>query len=203
MTVGSSSYNKLQPGDLIISINGTDVTTNDEAAELIRKRRPGSTLIFDVLRDRQHKLIKVARGSDEQPSADELSGITIGNGYEYQPRISFDLGEEIGGPSAGLIFSLAIYDKITPGSLIGNRSVAGTGTMSADGTVGPIGGIQEKIGAATSAGATAFLVPAANCADLAGLHSDLQLIKVSDLQDAITALDDLRADRTSALPRCS
>jgi PDZ domain-containing protein len=202
VAVGSASYNRLQPGDLIISINGTDVTTNDEASKLIRDGKPGSTLIFDVLRDRKKKVVKVAHGSDNSDS-DALSGVTIGDGYQYKPRISFDLGEEIGGPSAGLVFSLAIYDKITPGSLIGDRHVAGTGTMSADGTVGAIGGIQEKIGAAASAGATTFLVPAANCQDLAGLNTDLRLIKVSDLQDAITALDHLNAGDKAAIPRCS
>ncbi|WP_172836039.1 YlbL family protein [Microlunatus soli] len=202
VTVGSSSYNKLQPGDLIVSINGTDVTTNDQAAELIRDRRPGSTLIFEVLRDRKQKLIKVARGADDESNTDQLSGITIGNGYQYGPKISFDLGEEIGGPSAGLVFSLAIYDKITPGPLLAGRRVAGTGTISADGTVGPIGGIQQKIGAATSGGATVFLVPAANCEDLAGLKTDLQLIKVGTLQDAIGALDDLNDHHTADLPHC-
>lgn len=202
VTVGSSSYNKLQPGDLILSINGTDVTSNDQAQELIRDRQPGSTLIFDVLRDRKQKLIKVARGADDQDNADQLSGITVGNGYQYSPKISFDLGEEIGGPSAGLVFSLAIYDKITPGALLDGQRVAGTGTISADGTVGQIGGIQQKIGAASSAGASVFLVPADNCSDLAGLNSDLQLIKVADLEDAISALKDLDAGHTDQLPRC-
>lgn len=201
--VGSSSYNKLQPGDLIVAINGTDVTSNDQASELIRDRRPGSTLIFKVLRDRQQKLIKVARGADEQSSTDQLSGITIGNGFEYKPKISFDLGEEIGGPSAGLVFSLAIYDKITPGALLDGRRVAGTGTIDADGTVGPIGGIQQKIGAASSDGASVFLVPADNCADLAGLKTDLQLIKIADLEDAISAMNDLNSDHPDRLPRCS
>jgi len=202
VTVDSAAYNKLQPGDLILSINGTEVTSNDQAEELIRSRKPGGTLLFDVLRDREQKLVKVSQGTDSQ-GGDEMSGITIGDGYQYAPEISFDLGEESGGPSAGLVFSLAIYDKITPGALLEGRNVAGTGTITADGTVGAIGGIQQKIAAASSSGATIFLVPASNCSDLAGIRTDLNLIKVGNLDDAITAMKDVASGRTGALPRCA
>jgi PDZ domain-containing protein len=130
-------------------------------------------------------------------------GITIGTGYRYDPQISFDLGQEIGGPSAGLVFALAIYDKITDGALLGGRHVAGTGSIDPDGVVGPIGGIQEKIAGAEDAGAEVFLVPAPDCGDLAGLHTTMTLVKVATLTDAITALQTLAtpggADR---LPRC-
>ncbi len=197
--VGSPAYNKLQPGDLIVSINGTRVTGNQQAADLIRGRRPGSSLVFEVLRDRQRKLIRVARGSND---GSDLSGITVGDGYSYRPRISFDLGEQIGGPSAGLVFSLAIYDKITPGDLLAGRRVAGTGTIDADGRVGPIGGIQEKITAAGSAGATVFLVPAGNCGDLTGLRSDVKLVRVDSLHTAVSALRHLATGDAAALPRC-
>ena len=202
VVVHSPAWNKLQPGDLILSINGKDVTSNDQAEELIRSSKPGSTLLFHVLRERKDQLVRVHPGSNDQ-GGDDLAGITIGNGYQYAPEISFDLGEEIGGPSAGLIFSLAIYDKITPGTLLDGKRVAGTGTITADGTVGSIGGIQQKIAAASSSGATVFLLPAANCRDLAGVHTDLKLIKVSNLDDAITAMRNVVAGKTGALPRCS
>jgi Lon-like protease len=154
-----------------------------------------------VIRNRKQELVKFA-SSGKSGSESDLSGITIGNGYEYQPRISFDLGEQIGGPSAGLVFSLAIYDKITPGALLDGRRVAGTGTIDAEGRVGSIGGIQQKIAAAQSGGASVFLVPAPNCGDLEGVRTDLELVKVSTMHDAIDALDSLRAGGTKALPRC-
>jgi PDZ domain-containing protein len=199
VTVGSPAYNKLQPGDLILSINGITVTGNDQAAALIRSREPGSSLVFEVLRDRQRKVVKIARGGNDASGG--LSGITIGDGYSYRPKISFDLGEQVGGPSAGLVFSLAIYDKITPGALLAGRRVAGTGTIDADGRVGSIGGIQQKIAAASSAGAAVFLVPAGNCDDLTGLHTDLDLVRVATLRDAVTAVQSLR-NGESAVPRC-
>ena len=101
-------------------------------------------------------------------------GITLATGYRYDPEISFDLGQQIGGPSAGLVFALAIYDKITNGPLLAGRHFAGTGTITPDGDVQAIGGIQEKISAAQKAGATAFFVPASNCRDLDGraYHDD-------------------------------
>ena len=74
----------------------------------------------------------------------------------------------IGGPSAGLMFALGLIDKITPDNLTGGRFIAGTGEIEANGTVEPIGGIQQKMAGARAAGATIFLTPAANCADTAG-----------------------------------
>jgi PDZ domain-containing protein len=80
--------------------------------------------------------------------------------------------------------------------------VAGTGTIDADGKVGPIGGIQQKIAAAASSGASVFLVPADNCDELAGLQTDIRLVRVASLREAIDALRDLRQGDTAALPRC-
>lgn len=74
--------------------------------------------------------------------------------------------EDIGGPSAGLMFTLAVVDKLSPGELTGGKFIAGTGTISESGEVGPIGGITHKIRAAKDAGAEVFLTPAANCGKL-------------------------------------
>ena len=197
VTVGSAAYNKLQPGDLIVAINGKKVTSNQQAEDLVRAQARGSTLIFDVIRDRRSQVVRFSSDG----SGSDLSGITVGNGYQYNPRISFDLGEQIGGPSAGLVFSLAIYDKITPGSLTGDRRIAGTGTIDAAGHVGSIGGIQQKIAGAANAGASVFLVPAPNCGDLTGVHTDVKLVKVSSLQGAIDAIKAVDSGST-ALPHC-
>lgn len=197
VTVGSAAYNKLQPGDLIIAINGHKITSNQQAEDLVRAQRRGSTLIFDVIRDRRSQVVRISSDG----SGSDLSGITVGNGYQFGPQISFDLGEQIGGPSAGLVFSLAIYDKITPGSLIGNRQIAGTGTIDASGDVGSIGGIQQKIAGASNAGATVFLVPAPNCGDLTGVRTHVKLVKVSSLKGAIAAIKAVDSGST-ALPHC-
>ncbi len=86
-------------------------------------------------------------------------GIVPGNGFDFPFQVHVNIDPDVGGPSAGLMFSLAIFDTLTPGSLTGDAAVAGTGTMSEDGSVGPIGGIQQKIVGARDDGAELFLVP--------------------------------------------
>ncbi len=203
VTVGGPAYRRLQPGDLILSVDGTAVTSSDQVGELIRSRRAGSTVAFVVLRDNKKVSVSVTSQTASSGPVSPVVGITVGTGYQYTPDISFDLGEDIGGPSAGLVFSLAIYDKITPGQLLDGRHVAGTGTIDADGTVGPIGGIQEKIAGAQKDGASVFLVPADNCEDLTGVKTKMTLIKATTLEDAISSLTALNSGAAgSTLPSC-
>jgi PDZ domain-containing protein len=202
VTVGGPSHNRLRPGDLVVSVDGRPVADYEQVRALINRHAVGDTVDFVVLRDRVRQRVSVTTAaSSAAPGA--VVGVEVGVGYRYQPRISFDLGQEIGGPSAGLVFALAIYDKLTQGELLGGRHVAGTGGISPAGRVSSIGGVQEKIAAADEAGATAFLVPAANCADVAGMDTELTLIKVGTMRDAVDALTTLAtpggAERT---PRC-
>jgi PDZ domain-containing protein len=203
VTVGGPAHGRLQPGDLITSVDGRSGLDEDTVGKQIRTHKVGEPVRFVVLRDRVEKKVTVTTTGSQTASDVAVVGITVAVGYRYRPRISFDLGQEIGGPSAGLVFALAIYDKITDGSLLDGRHIAGTGEITPSGAVGAIGGIQEKISAAAKAGATAFLVPAANCGDVAGLKTDLNLVRVATLKDAITAIETLntggRADQT---PRC-
>ncbi|HEX9831497.1 MAG TPA: S16 family serine protease, partial [Mycobacterium sp.] len=107
--------------------------------------------------------------------------------------VDFNLAN-IGGPSAGLMFSLAVVDKLTTGDLNDGKFVAGTGTITGDGEIGPIGGITHKMLAASDAGATIFLVPADNCAEAKTAQDDgLELIRVENLDEAVAALKTLSA----------
>jgi len=107
--------------------------------------------------------------------------------------VDFNLAN-IGGPSAGLMFSLAVVDKLTTGDLNDGKFVAGTGTITGDGKVGPIGGITHKMLAAQEAGATIFMVPAENCEEAKTAHEDgLELIRVETLDQAVAALQTLSA----------
>jgi PDZ domain-containing protein len=102
--------------------------------------------------------------------------------------------QDVGGPSAGLMFTLGIIDKLDPTDLTGGKIIAGTGTIDNDGNVGVIGGIPQKMVAAYGAGARYFLAPTGNCAEALGSPvAGLKLIKVTNLNDALTALADLRA----------
>lgn len=198
--VGSAAYKHLKPADLLLAINDHPVTTKHQARKKIRATRPGSPVVFSVSRDHKHRRVTVRRGRYD--TAKGLDGIRVGTGYQFRPRIRFGLGQDIGGPSAGLVFSLAIYDKLTHGDLLDGRHVAGTGTIDADGKVGSIGGIHQKVVAAARNNARYFLVPAANCRDLKDLHTSIRLIKVDTLSSAIDAMSKLDKHKTADLPRC-
>jgi len=193
VTIGGPAYDKLEPGDLIQSVDGVPTPDVDAVSDQIRSHRPGEKIDFVVLRDKRETGVQVTSIESTSAPGTPVVGITLGQGYAYTPDITFDLGQQIGGPSAGMIFALGIYDKITAGELLAGRSVAGTGTINPKGEVGAIGGIRQKLASAERAGATAFLVPSANCADLAGVRTDLVLVKVSTLSEAIDQLGVLDA----------
>ncbi|MEU3690087.1 YlbL family protein [Streptomyces narbonensis] len=110
---------------------------------------------------------------------------------------------DIGGPSAGLLFSLGIVDKLDDGDLTGGRTVAGTGTIDADGTVGAVGGVSLKTQAAARDGATVFLVPKAECSDAqAEQPKGLRLVPVTALSDAVASLRALEQGQESKVPSC-
>ncbi|WP_245630414.1 YlbL family protein [Granulicoccus phenolivorans] len=202
VSVAGPAHEKLQPGDLIESVNRQPVATPDDVRRIIRAAAPGDEVSLDIVRDRQPLNVRLSSDLSGQ-SRSAVIGITVDTGYSYEPRIDFGVGRDIGGPSAGLVFALAVYDRITPKDLLNQRSVAGTGTINSDGKVGPIGGIQEKVDGAQAAGAQVFLVPAANCRDLAGVKTTMTLIRVDTLDSAIRSLDAL-ADpaQQGQLPHC-
>jgi Lon-like protease len=203
VTIGGPAHERLHPGDLVTAVDGETTRVEKDVRDRIQRHQVGETVIFTVIRAKQERRIKVITAESTTQSDTPVVGITLGTGYDYAPEISFDLGQQIGGPSAGLVFALAIYDKITDGDLLGGRHVAGTGTITPTGDVGPVGGIQEKIAGAENAGATEFFVPASNCADLDGLRTDVRLIKVSTLHDAIVALQVLDSPAAAdPLPSC-
>jgi Lon-like protease len=188
----------LRRGDVITAVDGHQVGCNASAADLIRARRPGAPVDLTILRGGKTQQFRL-KTADVQ--GEPFVGVQVEESYRFPFAIKFDL-QNIGGPSAGLMFALGIVDKLTPGgNLTGGRFIAGTGEISADGTVSPIGGIQQKMAGARSAGATVFLSPAANCSDaLAAVPAGMRLVKVSTLRGALQALAALKAGR--ATPSC-
>jgi PDZ domain-containing protein len=114
------------------------------------------------------------------------------------------INERIGGPSAGMIFALAIYDTLTPGAMLDGLRVAGTGVINGDGEVGAIGGIQQKIAAAADDDIELFLAPASNCDDVVGARNgDMQVVSIETLDDALEAVEAAASGVTDSLPSCS
>ena len=179
---------KLQPGDLIEKVDGTTVQTIDDVTRAIERHKVGDTVTMTVKRNGTPVGVSITTVESNDGKSTPRVGIRVAVGYDLQASATYGIDPNIVGPSAGLMFSLAIYDLITQSAIAGDRTVAGTGEISADGTISPIGGIQEKIAGAQAAGAKVFFVPADNCQDTIGVTSTMTLVKVSTLKEAIDAL---------------
>lgn len=193
---------KLEPGDLIIQVNGHQTETTEDVTRVIGATLVGRTVTFLVNRDGTEQRIPVTTGSSSQDATRPLVGIGLATGYEYAPTVKFGLSDDIVGPSAGLVFALGIYDRLTDGTLFGNSVVAGTGEIDPSGGVAPIGGVREKIIGAEGAGATVFLLPKDNCAAVGDLQTNVRLVPVATLRDAVAALQFIAEGNEAEVPAC-
>lgn len=201
---GGAAQKLLKAGDIITAVDGTKVATPDAVVKAVGTHKPGETVRLTVERKGRSLEVPVVTRADPKDKKIPRIGITIGGKYTYPIKITNNVGNQIGGPSAGTMFALAIYDKLTPGSLTGGKQIAGTGEMAPDGTVGPIGGIRQKMAGAAKKDATIFLVPAANCDEATDGDDDgLKLVKITKLDDAISSLEALAKDPDAKVPSCS
>lgn len=193
----------LQPDDVITAIDGTAVTSAKELREAIQDAG-GETVALTVLRDGEETVVEVT--PEKQVEGDQTTwiiGVTLRTDYDFEVDVTLQL-DNVGGPSAGMMFALGIIDTLTPGELNGGENVAGTGTIEADGTVGPIGGIRQKLYGARDAGADYFLAPASNCDEVVGHVPDgLTVLSTSTLEESLTALEAIAdGGDLDALPTC-
>jgi PDZ domain-containing protein len=194
---GSPAENLLAEGDAIEAVDGRPTPDTKTLATVLTAIPAGTTVTLDITRlaERLHPQITTGAAEDRDGS---LLGVTVLD----QPYAPFDVDIEVsdvGGPSAGLMLTLGILDLVGDDDLTGGAVVAGTGTIDAQGQVGPIGGIPLKMVAARGIGAELFLVPAGNCQEAAAAPDPgFPLARVADLGDALTALTDFRAGRTPA-----
>src|SRR6478735_287217 len=197
---GSPSAGVLQPQDQIVDVDGTAVTDFASLQAILETTTPGQIVAVTVLRNGENVTEKVTLGANPDVGAHGFLGVQPVERPVAPFTTSIAL-ERIGGPSAGLMFTLGIIDKLTDDDLTGGKFIAGTGTIDPDGTVGPIGGVLLKLITARDAGATTFLVPADNCAEaITQVPEGLQLVKVATLKDATTALQTLKDGGTP--PTC-
>jgi PDZ domain-containing protein len=183
---GCAAYGELFPGDRILSIDGQEVDSYRQAKHAIEATASGATLAFELSVDGEPETARLVRepcGGSEDP----LVGVSMINSFPFDVSIA---SGGIGGPSAGLMWALGLYDLLTPVDLTSGRTVAGTGEIALDGTVIPIAGIGEKLAAAADAGASVFLVPEGNM-DAARTSGDrgMVLVPVASLDDALGYLE--------------
>lgn len=176
---------RLFPGDLIVRIDGERVDSRREASRLIDAVPVDEPIEFRVVADGETHDVRLTRGSC--PGIDEpLIGILLVDPFPFEITIE---SAEVGGPSAGLMWALGLYDLLTPGDLTRGRTIAGTGAIDLEGNIGPIGGIVDKVVAARDVNADILLVPRGNLDELHDVDTgDLRLIPVSTFDEALEAL---------------
>ena len=197
----SASKGLLQAGDVLVSINGKPITALGVVqAELAAGNGAPVTVVVDRGGSKVPATITPAKSSPGR----FVLGVMLQYKFTFPFEVKISL-DKVGGPSAGMMFALGILDTVTPGDLTGGKHIAGTGTITPDGAVGPIGGIAQKMQGARSGGATLFLAPAANCDDVVGHIPDgLQVVKVETLAEARKAVElAASGDDTSGLPACT
>ena len=199
---GKPAAGHLQKSDVVVSVDGRPVDSADQLVAAVQRASPGRPLRFVISRHGRRTAVSVTPTSvGGQPRV----GIQVATApvRKLPVDVKVNIDPAIGGPSAGLMFSLGIYDTLTPGSLTGGKTIAGTGTVDAAGNVGPIGGIQQKIVGARDAGAKLFLVPPDNCAEALGApNGDLRLVKATTMHDALQAVKTWVKNPSATLPSC-
>jgi len=203
---GTPAESNLRVGDVVVAVDGTTVTTAAGLLDAIRASRPGATLVLSVRAlpggPVEERSVTLAAGGGDPSSP--LLGVTAGDAVETVAGVDVDIDSgQVGGPSAGLAFALGIVDLLTRGDLGGGRRVVATGTIGADGRVGPVGGVEQKAVAVRRSGATVFLVPASLPADdlerARRLAGPVELVPVATLQEALDALVARGGDPVGAL----
>ena len=193
----------IEEGDRILSADGEGIDDASQLREIIQKG-DGAPVSIDLERDGTKQTVEVTPVEAQADGETAwLIGITLTTTFDFPFDVTIQL-DNVGGPSAGMMFALGIIDVLTPGALNGGENVAGTGTITADGTVGPIGGIRQKLYGARDAGAEWFLAPASNCNEVAGHEpAGLHVFSVETLDDALAALEAITSGDTADLPTCA
>ncbi|GAA3904403.1 YlbL family protein [Actinoplanes auranticolor] len=187
VTGGGPSVGVLQKDDVITTVDGTAVTSPDKLTQLVQAKPAGTALTVGYTRAGKAATATIKTRAAEGSNTPRI-GVAIDKKQPHPFTVEIDL-DEIGGPSAGLMFTLGIIDKLRPADLTGGRIIAGTGTIDDEGNVGPIGGIPQKLVGAKDAGAKLFLVPADNCAEaMRNAVPGLTMAGVATVDDALTAL---------------
>ena len=198
---GSPADGNLESGDMIKAIAGTPTASSRDVSQAVAALPAGSQVAVDYVRDGEPASVSITSVARPDGSPGAYLGLLLVDSYTSDFVANVAL-KGIGGPSAGMVFALAMTDRMTPGDLLGGGHVAGTGTIDAQGRVGPIGGIDKKAISVQRSGAELFVVPKENCADLAGrVPQGLTVAAVDTLSAAIDSITAWRSG-DGELPSC-
>jgi Lon-like protease len=182
----------LRPADVVVAVDGEPIRLKDQLVQAIGSRRPGDRVSLDVegLDGSGQRGVEVELVGQPDDPQRPLLGVTLATrdlSYEFPFLVDIDSGR-VGGPSAGLSFTLGIMDVLTPTSITGGKRVAATGTIQTSGEVGPVGGVAQKAVAVRRAGIELFLVPRSEYDEALKYAGDLRVEPVSTLDEALEIL---------------
>ena len=192
----SHANGRLQPGDVITGFNGIPIQTTSDLIKQVSTQATSGSVKLEVVRDQTKIEVTVPLMPPASASDTPKIGIAIASaGFDFKPPFPASIVTQkiSGGPSAGLMFTLTLYNALSEKDLTGGRKIAGTGTINLDGTVGPIGGVKQKVAAAEAVGASYFLCPAENYEDALSVAKHIKVIKITTAQEAIDFLQRLPA----------
>jgi Lon-like protease len=206
---GMPSEEVLKVGDQIVAVDKNTVFNHEDLQASMQGKKKGDTIILQIIRDNERVSVSLPIAPFPKKYQKDDAEVKVGIGISHKvvrelttnPKIEVD-SEDIGGPSAGLMFTLAIYNQLVEKDLTHGLNIAGTGTISEDGTVGPIGGIKHKVVAADHAGADIFFAPNengdedSNYKDAVKVAEDLgitmKIVPVDTFEDALNYLTNLK-----------
>ncbi|MEX0592184.1 MAG: PDZ domain-containing protein [Nitriliruptoraceae bacterium] len=209
MVLDDAQTDLLEVGDIVTAVDATRVESSAQLSELIGARAPGTAAVFEVRRDGSDMRLEVTLGATPDDPSRGRVGVLAITEIRLPIDVTIDAGD-VGGPSAGMMFALAIIDLLSPDDLAAGHIIAGTGVVARDGTVRSVGGVRQKLAAATGRqpAAELFLVPRGNLADArrAEVGSEVLVVPIDTLADAVNALDALArghqpADSVMLTPR--
>jgi PDZ domain-containing protein len=190
----------LQPGDQVLAVDLVEITGVADVGNAVGMVAAGDKTYFRILRGGKEEMIEMV---PREVDGRQMVGIGVSERHEFPFEVKVGISDNIGGPSAGLMMSLAVYDTLTEGSLTDGHVVAGSGEIAPDGAVGPIGGAQQKVAAARDTGVELFLLPAGNCDDLSGIETDdMTLASVESMQEALDVIETWVDDPDADIPTC-
>ncbi|HMO58603.1 MAG TPA: PDZ domain-containing protein, partial [Roseiflexaceae bacterium] len=187
----------LQAGDLIVRVGDTPTPSIAALSDALAQQQAGERIVLTLERGGTMQQVNVTLLPPAEGGTTPRIGVSVQNyGLDLDLPFAVQITPQkiVGGPSAGLMFALTIYNMLSPDDLTGGQRVAGTGTIDIDGRVGPIGGVTQKIAAAETAGARYFVVPSANYAEAARAARTITLIPVETMQEAVEKLRSLTGD---------
>jgi Lon-like protease len=197
---GTPADGVIEDGDVIRSVDGEEVHSVDELRTALREHGTDSPAEIGIVRDGESLSVEATPAANGENA---VLGVGVRMRYEFPIDVEIQLND-VGGPSAGMMFALGIVDMLTPGAMTGGERVAGTGSIDSDGTVGPIGGIRQKLWGALDADADWFLAPESNCDEVVGNVPDgLEVFAVGTLEEARSIVEAVgEGGDTSAFRSC-